>query len=194
MVTINLDIFRVTEEGKYLEIVASCNKTVNAVFTGVSLKYWLPNGTVNIVDLTDALFWSGEYDEHEQKIYNTSPVIATRIDLEEALHVTDPAMYQITLSAHSLESNDTAEIVALCSDVHNVYDYLVQEILASAGSCDGCVSINSELYVKYLLLWAHLQAMQHKHAADALNLFNIINKNYRRCGGQGPTIGCGCGK
>lgn len=194
MVTINLDIFRVTGEGKYLEIVASCNKTMQAVFTGISLKYWLTDGSVHTVDLTDALFWTGNYNPDGSKEYTMTPVVATRIDIEQALNIKEPAMYQVTMTAHSTTSSDTAEIIAMCSDVHNVYEYLVQEILATAQSCDGCAKPSSELYMKYLLLWAHLQAMMLKQVTDALTLFQIINKNYRRCGGKGPIIGCGCGK
>lgn len=89
-------------------------------------------------------------------------------------------------------STNLPDATAICSDVSNVYNNILDEVINSTGVCD---KVSDQAIRNYLILFAHQEALRLGHKEDAILYFNMINNNFNRCGtfarqGSGPKCGC----
>jgi len=93
---------------------------------------------------------------------------------------------------HHMDGGDVISDSAVCSDVSNVYNHILDGVINVTGPCD---KVSDDIIRIYLILYAHQEAMRLGHFSDALLYFNMINSNFNRCGnfvrsGSGPSCGC----
>lgn len=86
------------------------------------------------------------------------------------------------------------EIVAqaVCSDVSDVYNNILDGVINQTGTCD---KVSDDTIRVYLILYAHQEAMRLGHYTDAWLYFKMITSNFNKCGnfarsGNGPSCGC----
>ena len=68
----------------------------------------------------------------------------------------------------------------VCSDVANVYRYLLHQLLTLY--CDGCLrDIPVEIQQLFTILFAHIQAMKYEQYEEAEQFYDVIKQNYQNC-------------
>lgn len=72
-----------------------------------------------------------------------------------------------------------SEDSAICSDVNNIYYTLVDGIINPG---DRCTTISDEVIRNYIILYAHLQALDKREYDEALLYFKMINSHFDNCG------------
>lgn len=183
-----VDIFRISADGEYLELDVSCHPDYM---------------------FTDFIIADYEHNEDNKKIWDFSEDIDEesnrqmfRIKLSE---LNGPSMYYANISVilRNSEENDYINVIdskestmMVCSDVTNVYYYLLKELQSVANPCDPCNSkLSTELQRVFVILYAHLEAMRLERWTEAEMFYTLIKNNFSNCKSSyelGPSKSCNC--
>lgn len=183
-----VDIFRISADGEYLELDVSCHP-----------EY----------EFTSFILADYEHDKNNNKIWDLSQDIDSdsnrqmfRIKLSD---LNGPSMYYGHISAklRKTEENDYIDaidseenVMLACSDVTNVYYYLLKELQSVANPCDPCNSkLSTELQRVFVILYAHLEAMRLERWTEAEMFYTLIKNNFSNCKSSyelRPSKSCNC--
>ena len=161
-----IDIFRISSDGKYLEIDMSCDD--NYSFESIFIKEYKSD---KIYDLSEHID-----DDSTRQMF--------RVNLNE---LNGPSMYYANVSIKLkngayydiIDSEQNVEIAT--SDISNVYFYILKELLC-VSNYDQCGNkISSELQRIFVLLFAHLEAMRLERFKEAEMFYTIIKNNFSNC-------------
>lgn len=151
----------------YIKIIASCPQ---------GSKFVLFTITANM--LTGNTYQQYQYDA-SSSIVNEEGQIAIRLPIKQLKGVEGPGIYEINLQAEDISTSEKGEITNLIlSDVSHVYQWLSKALL----NTDDCYKISDELIQKYLMLFAHEQAMANLRLEEAKEYFKLIYKGFSKCG------------
>lgn len=83
------------------------------------------------------------------------------------------------------------ETIGICSDVNNIYTYLLQCILSLDSKCS---SLTNETRRAFILLYGHLEAMRLERIEEAEYFYNILKNNFTSCDAitRLNSTDCGC--
>lgn len=196
---ITVNLFRVSQESIYLDIIAECLEgyIFNKIEVGIRTYDHYGNAlTENYYSLTDAIL--SEYTN------NQTSKISARIPLSEFFEESgvQPSMYILTLGciqniiddntniSQAIEDTEQHDITAYTSDINNAFYYLMDNILNLENSC---TPISDEAIRNYLILYGHLQALENGQQSIAEEYFKILVKNFTKCGNNSRACSSSCG-
>lgn len=84
------------------------------------------------------------------------------------------------------------ETIGVCSDVNNIYNYLLQCLLNLDNKCS---TLNNDTRRAFIILYAHQEAMRLERLEEAEYFYNILKNNFSSCSTSTRIITntCGCG-
>lgn len=197
MKSINISLFRVSADSKYLDIMFE-----------LPGMYKLTNMTVRIYQYTgcDKDYQISEFEPNIENLDQSDFTI--RLSLNEnqpdglEIKPFTPIICQLELNAKvikeyedSLDCDDLTEIqaFALASDVNFVFDDLMNDVLTMGD----CGEPSSDLMRNYMILFAHQEAMRLSKIEEAKKYYKILAKKFNSCCNNNKSysnssIGCGC--
>lgn len=161
-----IDIFRISSDGKYLEIDVSCDDAYG--FESIFIKEYS----------SDRIFDISEYIEKD----STRQMFRVNLD-----SLNGPSMYYANISIKLkngayydiIDSEQRVEIAA--SDISNVYFYILKELLC-VSNYDPCGNkLSTELQRIFVLMFAHLEAMRLERWKEAEMFYTVIKNNFSNC-------------
>lgn len=188
---IEISLLRVSSNGKYIEFIINCPN--DYYFTEFTVQVY---GSTDVYSLSDIFKEDGEYktDVHE---YSGQFLVTDVGAIEENGHP-KPEMYEIHLYVesnddiddHGIEEVAQKEETAYISDVSNVYDCLMKDILSVGESICSNDEVQDRVIRNYLILYAHQEAMNFRELADAKKYFDILSKCFSKCGESNSCQSC----
>lgn len=195
---ISVSLFRVSADSKFLDMVFDCPREYH--FTYLQLETRTLNDDGKFVsqwfDLSKALFTEETKTKHHWTV---------RLPLNK-IGINSPAIYIATLKAQypDWEAIETTEEIEpdeitdemICSDVNDAYYYLLDNVLNVIDKCSG---ISDDAIRNYLILYAHIAALQ-QHDLDVAEVyFKLIINKFEKCPRNGRpdrihTSSCNCGR
>lgn len=161
----------------YIKIIADCP---------VGQQFVLFTITVNMLD--GDTYRQYQYDA-SSAIKNEQGQIAIRLPINQLEGLNGPGIYEIHLQAEDITSFEKGEMATMIlSDVTCAYQWMMDDLLAS----DKCDSLPDALIQKYLLLYAHEQAMSNLRLEEAKEYFKLIHKGFSKCGSNKRHSQCNC--
>lgn len=137
--------------------------------------------------------YSIEDGEWKERYFDASTTIADhedialRLPVESLSEVTKPSIYYITLKSEN--EGGELDVELYLSDIHDVYHCLLDGILNTSK----CGDVDDDLIKKYLILYAHQQALTDGDIDVAKEMFKLMRDCFTKCGTGGrPNIKCGC--
>ena len=185
---IEISVLRVSSTGKYIEFVINC--PIDYKFSKFTIQVY---GKDQVYSIAESLF----YNEQNEYITETDNIFSGQVDVK-LLDVTEPSMYQIFLEAEHKSKEEhqenyidqeastceqppeTIKATAIISDVSNVYNCLMDDILSLNAKCVD-KTIQDRVIRNYLILYAHQQAMQLNLIDEAYRWFKIIRNCFSPC-------------
>lgn len=81
--------------------------------------------------------------------------------------------------------------VGVCSDINNIYTYLLQCILKLDNKCN---YLSNEIKQAYILLYGHTEAMRLERFEEAEYFYDVLKNNFGNCLADARlnTNNCGC--
>ncbi len=215
---ITIELFRVSKEGKYLDLKFSCPRYY--YFECLTLSVEILNGMQfknEKYELGDYLFTIPVDDENGAEtdpvqFNKTKTQYVVRIPLEDALDITNPAIYYGEFEAKfnydwwksehkdetlfcSLDYPETLNASATTSDVNFAYRCMLDDLIQDANIC-GCPQVSDEAVRKYLILYGHQASLTTGDIEIAKLYFKLLNNCFNKCGAPErmgePHKGCGC--
>lgn len=185
---IQIGLFRVSFDSKFLDLMTECPKGMFFTYAQVEVRCYRDGK------------WGSEFFIFDGNILGEEKQqIIARIPLSNLFKESIvPAMYILTL--HAAEENHigeedekdyTIEDVAICSDVNDVFYYILDNIKDLDEDCEG---ISDDSIRNYLILYGHYAAMSQKDFDTAEEYFKILVNKFVKCG-QGKrdcANSCGC--
>lgn len=186
-----IDIFRISPDGKYLEIDMTCHSN----YTYESFKIY--EYTYNVS--------SGGFIKDFFNELNTDPVTGEITDRQLLRFSVDTAlngksMYYAEISIKykgtitdpitggpyvptPQEITDSIEFhIIATSDISNVYFYLLPGLVHLTHPCDPCdFEIPTEIQRAFLIMWAHIEAMRLERFQEAEMFYTMIKNNFQNC-------------
>lgn len=175
MPAININLFRVSSDSQYLDMMFDCPRTYE--FTSLILDVYPIDKEKETFDLSTAVFSSTPTRKHW----------TVRLPLNTIGYGPDkPAMYVATFKAKTTQNPPVDPLtpeeitdIAVCSDVNRVYYSLVDGIVDINNKCE---DIPDGVIRNYLILHAHHLAMAKGELDDAMLYFKMISNFFKKCG------------
>lgn len=175
MPAININLFRVSSDSLYLDMMFDCPRAFE--FTSLIIDVYPMDKPKETFDLSKAICTTTPSRKHW----------TVRLPLNTLGYgPKEPAMYVATFKAKLIDNAPVdpmtpEEIVdtAACSDVNRVYYSLVDGIVDINNKCEG---IPDDVIRNYLILHAHHLAMAKGELDDAILYFKMINNFFKKCG------------
>ena len=83
------------------------------------------------------------------------------------------------------------ETIGICSDVNNIYNYLLQCLLSLDSRC---AELDNDMRRAFIILYGHQEAMRLERIDEAEYFYNILKNNFSNCNSSVRTNNnCGCG-
>ena len=174
---IQINLLRVSPDSKYLEFSVEC--PTNYRFNKLDIKkfdYLTTEGyPTNYLGFVDG---SALYKRESTKevmriatsIFGSTGMfqVVFSVDWDEELYGPEPLLSDGTkLSAK--------EVVGVCSDINNIYNYLLQCLLSLDSRC---VELNNDMRRAFIILYGHQEAMRLERIEDAEYFYNILKNNF----------------
>lgn len=160
----------------YIKIIADC--PYDYTFTGFFITVLIPTEK----DWEEYRYDASAVVETQKRIIAPFPVSALS-DVADR-----PAIYQIKLIAEDADGLQITDELLL-SDAHHIYRYLLDHLLNTST----CTEVSDDALQKYLVLYGHEKALQAGDLDVAKDLFKIMHKGFKKCGGfERSSINCGC--
>lgn len=190
---IQINLLRVSPDSQYLEFSVEC--PTNYRFNKLLIKkfdYLTTTGyPTNIDGYVDA---SALYKQESTKevmriaieIFKTTGMfhVIFGVNWDEELYGPEPL-----LSDGTKLSGKTSE--GLCSDVNNIYNYLLQCLLNLDSKCS---TLTNDTRRAFILLFGHQEAMRLERIDEAEDFYNILKSNFSNCSTDiRINNNCGCG-
>lgn len=174
-----IDIFRISPDGKYLEI----DMTTDAGYKFNRIMIYDYNDKENPFDVLQNI------DNNDLIEINIGDKIQYRLlvridlsllngrslyygDIEVQLYEGDPIQI--------IDSTTTYEVAT--SDISNVYFYLLPGLVQLGYPCDPCdLEIPIEIQRAFLIMWAHIEAMRLERWGEAEMFYTLIKNNFQNC-------------
>lgn len=176
---IQINLLRITPDSKYLEFSVEC--PINYTFTKLYIKKYSSTTILPTVDASN--------------LFTTNPNSTTQVMRINVDAIGGIGMFQVTFGLTGTEVVD--DTIAICSDVNNVYAFLMDSILNMQVNCMS--EDDYQLLIKnYLFLYAHLEAMRLERFDEAGLYYDILINNFTNCGNDSRSLGtrvisnCGC--
>lgn len=176
MPAININLFRVSSDSRYLDMMFDCPRAFE--FTSLIIDVYHLDKQKETFDLSEAIFTTTTPPRKHWTV--RLPLNALGCGPEK------PAIYVATFKAKTVNdpSQDPMtpeEIIdtAICSDVNSVYYSLVDGIVDINNKCE---NIPDDVIRKYLILHAHHLAMAKGELDDAILYFKMISNFFKKCG------------
>lgn len=174
-----IDIFRISPDGKYLEIDMTTGnsymfKSVNIYNYTTKDKYYDVLAEIDQNDLIE--IYTGNSKQYR---------LLVRIDIEL---LGGSSLYYGSIEVEKFEgepeeiidSNKIFEVAT--SDISNVYFYLLPGLVQLKNPCDPCdLEIPIEIQRAFLIMWAHIEAMRLERWAEAEMFYDLIKNNFQHC-------------
>lgn len=195
---ISVSLFRVSADSKFLDMVFDCPREYYFTYLQIETRTLNDDGKFvsQWFDLSKVLFSEDTKSKHHWTV---------RLPLNK-IGINSPAIYIATLKAYypgqeatkTTEEIEDDEIVdeMICSDVNDAYYYLLDNVL---NMIDKCAGISDDAIRNYLILYAHIAALQ-QHDLDVAEVyFKMIINKFVKCGDpRRPerihVSSCNCGK
>lgn len=161
----------------YIKIIADCP-------TGQQFVLFMI--TANILD--GNTYRQYRYDI-SSAIKNEQGQIAIMVPINQLKGLNGPGIYEIHLQAEDTTSLQKGEMTTMIlSDVTCAYQWMMDDLLAS----EKCSTVSDSLIQKYLLLYAHEQAMANLRIEEAKEYFKLIHQGFSKCGYNVSRSQCNC--
>ena len=83
------------------------------------------------------------------------------------------------------------QTIGICSDVNNIYNYLLQCLLSLDSRC---AELDNDIRRAFIILYGHQEAMRLERIDEAEYFYNILKNNFSNCNSSVRTNNnCGCG-
>lgn len=188
---IEIVVMRVSSNGSSIEFIINCPKDYD--FTVFEIEVV---GQEDKYSVAEGLFVPGTHHYVGQ-----IPV--------ESLGQTLPQIYKIHLEAEHVEEYDTdidnnvvetpcdqpapvIEAEVFISDVSQVYSCLMDGVISLNSKCTDS-EVLDDIIRKYLILYAHQEALRYKLPEEAIKYFHMMDNCFNPCKGHGRNVSCGCG-
>lgn len=167
-----IDIFRISPDGKYLEIDITCDNRYK--FEHFYVKEYQNDSNIDILSLL-----GDEFNQDDSRIL-------ARISLDKLF---GNSMYYANIEIE-LKEGESAEEVSdsnkqyevAASDISNVYFYLLPGLVQLGHPCDPCdLEIPIEIQRAFLIMWAHIEAMKLERWGEAEMFYALIKNNFQNC-------------
>lgn len=167
---IQIDILRISTDGKFLEFSVACKPSYG--FNTLLIHQY------SITSETDYIDLSSIFEEKKAKY-----VVRIPLDLlggSSMYHVHFKIEYTGPGEAPIDECDAILETEAVCSDVSNVYKYILLELINLTKGC--CVtSIPVDIQRMFTILYAHIEAMRLQQFDDAAQFYDVLRTNFSTC-------------
>lgn len=167
-----IDIFRISPDGKYLEMDITCDNRYK--FEHFYVKEYQNDSNIDILSLL-----GDEFNQEDSRIL-------ARISLDKLF---GNSMYYANIEIE-LKEGESAEEVSdsnkqyevAASDISNVYFYLLPGLVQLGHPCDPCdLEIPIEIQRAFLIMWAHIEAMRLERWKEAEMFYTLIKNNFQNC-------------
>ncbi len=158
---------KVLVDNAYIEATMESNSSASYVFTADPLD----------VELTTK-FEFYDLDDQNNEIFTRETQTLIYYIVEDEDHINErinPTVHHVIIPNQTI----TVESTAVASDVNNIYKNLIDQILNPG---ERCTTISDEAIRNYIILYAHMLALQLDEIDDAMVYFKMINNNFDRCG------------
>ena len=170
-----IDIFRISPDGKYLEIDITCD--VKYKFERFYIYDYQNKTEGKQIDILELI---KEQFNHDQSR------ILSRISLDKLFGNT---MYYADIEVELKEGDSAEEVIdsnkiyeVAASDISNVYFYLLPGLVQLGHPCDPCdLEIPIEIQRAFLIMWAHIEAMRLERWGEAEMFYTLIKNNFQNC-------------
>lgn len=170
-----IDIFRISPDGKYLEIDITCDGSYK--FERFFIYDYKNKKAEQEKDILKLL---GE------EFNSSGSRILARISLDKLFGNT---MYYADIEIELKEGHSAEEIIdsnklyeVATSDISNVYFYLLPGLVQLGHPCDPCdLEIPIEIQRAFLIMWAHIEAMRLERWGEAEMFYTLIKNNFQNC-------------
>ena len=190
--SIQINLLRVSPDSEYLEFSVEC--PTNYRFDKLLIKkydYLTTTGyPTNIDGFVDA---SNLYSKTSTKevmriatsIFGTSGMFQVVFTVSWEGETSEP------LFSDGTKLSDK-ETIGVCSDVNNIYNYLLQCLLNLDNKCS---SLNNDTRRAFIILYSHQEAMRLERLEEAEYFYNILKNDFSNCSSTNriTTNNCGCG-
>lgn len=195
---IQINLLRISPDSKYLEFSVEC--PANYRFNTLSIKKF------DYLTTTGYPTNSGGFVEAGNLYKKTSTKEVMRIAtsifggtgmFQVVFKVSWEGVGEEPLYADGTKLSDK-ETIGVCSDVNNIYEYLLQCLLNLDSKCS---SLTNDTRRAFILLFAHQEAMRLERIDEAENFYekaaefyNILKNNFTNCTATNRlnTNNCGC--
>lgn len=161
----------------YIKIIADCPAGQQFVLFTI---------TANMLD--GDTYRQYQYDA-SSAIKSEQGQIAIRLPINQLEGINGPGIYKINLQAEDIASFEKGEVTTMIlSDVTYAYQWMMDDLLTS----NNCGGVSDTLIQKYLLLYAHEQAMVNLRLEEAKEYFKLIHKGFSKCGSGTKLSQCNC--
>ena len=186
-----IDIFRISPDGKYLEIDMTCHSnytyesfdiyeyTYNSSSGGFKKDFFTELNTDSVTgEITDRQLLRFAVDT----ALNGKSMYYAVITIKYKGIITDP-ITGMTRVPTAMEMNDSSESHTVAtSDISNVYFYLLPGLVHLTHPCDPCdFEIPIEIQRAFLIMWAHIEAMRLERFQEAEMFYTMIKNNFQNC-------------
>ena len=164
---IQINLLRISSDSKYLEFSVEC--PVNYGFNTLMIKKY---DSVDYVDL------SSIFTEKKNKYVVRIPL--ELIGGSSMYYVQLKVEYIGALPAPEDECDSSLEAMGVCSDVSNIYKYLLTELLNLTAGC--CVpEIPVDIQRLFTIMYSHIEAMRLEQFPEAEQFYSVLATNFTSC-------------
>ena len=193
---ITVSIFRISTDSEFLDMIFECPNDYHFTFLEVEVRLLGKDGKFysQWFDLSTVLQFGENTDKTKWSI---------RVPINK-LGINSPGIYIASLKAelNEIETSDLNTIqeindTMICSDVNNVYHYILDYVLNTENKC---FEVSDDAIRNYLILYGHQQALQQYDLETAEMYFKLIHNHFDKCGNSyRPTDrihnrSCNCSK
>lgn len=176
---IQVNLLRISPDSKYLEFSVEC--PIGYAFT----KCWITKYDATTINpYIDA-----------SSVFGTNPAALKQVIRIGVDAIGGTGMFKVEFGVTG--SPELADVTALCSDVNNVYSFLLDSLLNMQVNC--LTQDDYQLLTKnYLFLYGHTEAMRLERFDDAGMFYDILINNFANCDPQTDAFSnrvvsnCGC--
>src|ERR1035437_5683557 len=163
---ISINLLRISPDSKYLEFSVEC--PINYKFNKLYIKRYSNSQIFPIIDASNLYV----EQNNELALKHVMRINVTALG--------GTGMFQIEFGATQVDTAGilpNLDIIGICSDINNVYDYLLNKILKLNVRCIDEKNFHN-LTQNYLFLYAHTEAMRLEYFDEAAKFYDILSKNF----------------
>lgn len=189
--SIQINLLRISPDSKYLEFSVEC--PTNYIFNKLFIKKYdyltttlYPENNDGWID--GSILYKQESTKEVMRINTEIFGGSTMFYVEFGVDWTSEDPEPILPDGTKLSTNTT---VGVCSDVNNIYNYLLQCILSLDGGCEG---LDSDTRRAFIILYGHTEAMRLERFEEAEHFYDVLKNNFSNCSNniRINTRNCGC--